>query len=344
MTVLRGKEPLYLDSGYLNIGRVLSYDTPFILCVGGRGTGKTFGALKHCRENAQRFLYLRRTKAEIESVTTKENHVFRPHNMKYDWSIEPHPLINGMVEWFDNESNQVIGLGAALSTFANIRGVGLDDVEVIIYDEFIPELRARPIKDEANAVFNMVESVNRNRELEGKPPVTLLCLANSNDLANPLFIALSIVTLAEKMIATGKEIEIIHERGLALFCLQRSPISEKKRETALYKLTAGSGFAEMALDNVFTANKERSDIRSLPLIEFSALFTVGEITVYRHKSKDLLYCCTHASGARRKYGTGETELARLRRHEMHAWWSYLRREMTFETYYCEILFVKAFKN
>ena len=39
---------LYLDSGYLNAKWVIDLPYPFVFCVGGRGTGKTYGALDTC--------------------------------------------------------------------------------------------------------------------------------------------------------------------------------------------------------------------------------------------------------------------------------------------------------
>ena len=49
------KEVLYLKSGYLNYSEVLDSGVPFIFIVGGRGTGKTYGALKWVHENIEAF-------------------------------------------------------------------------------------------------------------------------------------------------------------------------------------------------------------------------------------------------------------------------------------------------
>ena len=66
----------------------------------------------------------------------------------------------------------------ALSTFGNLRGVDFSDVDMIFFDEFVPQKNARPIKAEAEAFFNLYETVNRNRELDGRPPVRVLMLSN----------------------------------------------------------------------------------------------------------------------------------------------------------------------
>ena len=96
----------------------------------------------------------------------------------------------------------------ALSTISNVRGFDATDRDVLIYDEFIPERHERPIKDEATAFFNAIETIQRNRELEGKDPLTVLCLANANELANPLFIELKLVKRAMALIRKGIEFEL----------------------------------------------------------------------------------------------------------------------------------------
>ena len=57
---------LYESSGYANMPAIIETDTPFILSIGGRGTGKTYGAIKYLLENNITFIYLRRTSAQME--------------------------------------------------------------------------------------------------------------------------------------------------------------------------------------------------------------------------------------------------------------------------------------
>ena len=54
---------IYLKSGYLDVEKILSYKLPFNFIIGGRGTGKTYGALKTAYINDIRFMLMRRTQA-----------------------------------------------------------------------------------------------------------------------------------------------------------------------------------------------------------------------------------------------------------------------------------------
>ena len=54
----------------------------------------------------------------------------------------------------------------------------------------------------------------------------------------------------------------------------------------LYK-NANSGFLTMALDNAFRT--DGTNIKSMPIKEFVHVVSVGEIGIYRHKSKRMYY-------------------------------------------------------
>ena len=47
---------LYQSNGYANMEDIIESPTPFILCIGGRGTGKTYGSIKYLLENKYDFL------------------------------------------------------------------------------------------------------------------------------------------------------------------------------------------------------------------------------------------------------------------------------------------------
>ena len=51
---------LYDKNGYVNIPEILKHEAVFIFIYGGRGTGKTYGALKEMKEGNHKFIYMRR--------------------------------------------------------------------------------------------------------------------------------------------------------------------------------------------------------------------------------------------------------------------------------------------
>ena len=63
---------LYQRNGYANMPDIIESETPFVLTIGGRGTGKTYGAIKYLLESGTLFIYLRRTDAQMQLVSKAE--------------------------------------------------------------------------------------------------------------------------------------------------------------------------------------------------------------------------------------------------------------------------------
>ena len=329
---------LYLESGYLDFEKIVNYRIPFNFIIGGRGSGKTYGALKFVLDHHKKFMLLRRLQSQIDLVGKPEFSPFKAvaSDMEIEITVKSISKYNSAFMHGD----EVLGYSAALSTISNLRGFDVSDVEMIIYDEFIPEPHEKPMRAEGTAFLNMYETVNRNRELKGADPVQLIALANSNDLANAIFIELGIVDKVQKMAERRQEILIDRDRGIGIFMLEFSPISNEKRKTALYRLMAAENdFTEMALNNSFSGNTiERVEGRNLK--EFIPILKVGELAIYKHKSKREYYVSTHASGAIREIGTGDLDLKRFRTYYSYLWECYLAGDMVFESYALQVLFEK----
>ena len=323
----------------------------FNIIVGGRGTGKTFGFLQQLRlDNPRPFLLMRRTQVQADLIS---NPRFSPL-LALDRVRGCHTLtkkinkyIGGIYEAEVNKDGTMeaygppLGYTAALSSIHNVRGYSAD-VDDIIFDEFNPEKGERQtISDEFNSFRNAYETLNRNRELEGRDPIRVWMLSNSNTLGNPYFIGLRIVEQVDKMIRKGQEVWKDPERGLMVVNLAASPISEKKAATALYRLTGPDEFTGMALGNEFS-QEARSRTGSIPLRELIPLVQIGELQIYRHKGGRQLYGSLHRSGAPEVFSTDDAGVARFRAKYGWLWEYYMEDQIIWQTYLPELLFRKFF--
>lgn len=328
---------IYLDNGYLNINQILSYGVPFNFIVGGRGTGKTYGTLKTAYIENKRFILMRRTQAQCDLINKPEFNPFKALNNDTGSNavVKSISKYNAKIVEETEEDERLLGYTCALSTIANMRGFDASDVELLIYDEFIPEKHERAIKNEGSAFLNAYETINRNREIKGEKPLQVLCLANAFNIANPIFLELGLVGRCEKMKNSGQEIFIDKERGVCVVLLQKSKISKAKADTALYRLSSGS-YAEMALSNDFVYNNS-DNVKSMALKEFKLLCTVGEISIYKHKSKRLFYVSEHRTGTAPIYKSDEVNLQRYRKnHGVALYGAYMRNNII-----CESLLTKS---
>lgn len=342
---------LYTPEGWVDAPAIMAGALTFNIIVGGRGTGKTFGFLQELRlDNPRPFLLMRRTQVQADLIS---NPKFSPL-LALDRVRGCHTLtkkinkyIGGIYEAEVNKDGTMeaygppLGYTAALSSIHNVRGYSAD-VDDIIFDEFNPEKGERQtISDEFNSFRNAYETLNRNRELEGRDPIKVWMLSNSNTLGNPYFIGLRIVEQVDKMIRKGQEVWRDPERGLMVINLAASPISEKKAATALYRLTGPDEFTGMALGNEFS-QEARSRTGSVPLRELIPLVQIGELQIYRHKGGRQLYGSLHRSGAPEIFTTDDAGIARFRAKYGWLWEYYMEDQIIWQTYLPELLFRKFF--
>lgn len=347
MSKTKSKPKLYLDSGYVDMPSIIHSKMPWCIVWGGRGTGKTYGALQCAYDEQIPFAYIRRTQTQADLTARPEFSPFRDLMQDREkLHIVSKPIAKGIGGFFngvqDDKGNWVpdgdpIGVSLALSTIANIRGFSGRWLKLLIYDEFIPEPHERPLKHEFEALLNAYETINRNRELQGEPPCKMVMLSNSNDINNPVFEGLDIVKRVRLMRRREQEMVVLPERGLALYGLDQSPISARKAQTTLYRLQRGGHYAEMALANTF-AQDSGSRIESRSLSEYAPSVSVGKVCVYTHKTRTEYYVCRHVSGTPAMYLDSRPELKRFKQDWSHLWQAYLRNWIVFEDETSEHLF------
>lgn len=255
---------------------------PVSIVIGGRGIGKTYSALSFLLETGKKFLYLRNTDKQMSLCASAFGNPFKKvaSDLGRDITMKAAGEIYVVME-----ADSIIGYGAALSTFENLRGVDLSDVEYVLFDEFI-ENRKLSFK-QGSAFMNLYETINRNRELEGRPPLICILLSNAQRLSNPILADLGMIPIIEDMIRNIVRLRITKEYYIEL---PESSVSAAKSETALYKLAAGSRYADEALKNEF-ANDSFFNVGKKPLKEFRPVCALDEIFIYRHKSGLSWYAC-----------------------------------------------------
>lgn len=341
---------LYLENGFVNIRYCLNFGCPFVFIIGGRGTGKTFGAQLTCIEDNIKYMLMRRTQAQADLISKPD---FSPVNPVMDYlgkmaSIESASKYNGVIYSVEPSSNEdepekkiLHGYTAALSTFSNLRGFDGSGIDILMFDEFIPERHERALKNEADAFFNVYETINRNRELTGHKPLTALCLSNSNSLASPILSALGLVKVLERMQSKGQTEYINRESGIAIFLLYGSPISSMKSNTALYRATANTEFSRMALENEF-AYDDMSDIKSIPLNSgWKLLLRLGKIFVYTKGGK--WYMSKHGAGKpRNEYELTEIGIKKFVHDYPGSYQRIINHNIIYEDFSIKSLFTNIF--
>lgn len=259
------------------------------IIIGGRGIGKTYSILKGHIVDDVKIIYLRRTVTELKISCTAELNPYKTINLDMGLDVRVCHLaesVYAIIEYKDDKPFKHRGLAGALSTFGNLRGADMSEIEMIVFDEFINSGMYN-LKEEAYALFNMIETANRNRELMGREPIKLVLLANSNRLDSDILVEFNVVDIIRKM-NINKVIEYSdEERGLDIYLPADSPVSKAKEETALYKFARGTRFYEMAIDNNFS-----DDFDVISKVDYKMLKPVvayKDITIYKDKQGGFIY-------------------------------------------------------
>ena len=324
--------PAIRDAGYT-----------FNIILTSRGLGKTFGFLKELRADALsgkgRFAYVRRMQTQIDICGKAEFNPFKRLNGLYHYDTSVKAISKYSVGFFEQE--QLLGVGVALSTFGSLRGFDGSDITSVVFEECIPKPGEHRLKHEAELLWDMYETINRNRELEGSPPVKLYCIGNNNTVAADLLMDMGLTERVGRMLSKGIPLYQDRKRSLQLIVIGAQGIVEQKKDTALYRfLGAGSAYTEAALDSLPAEDYGRST-GSRPLREYRPIVSVGELTVYRHKSKKELYVSTHRAGDPPAYGTGEMDLSRFRVHyRQQLFDAYINNKIIYESGRLEILLLQ----
>ncbi len=336
---------VYDENGYVDIKAIVETGYPFIFITGGRGTGKTYGALKYVYENKVPFFWMRRTQDESDLIARPELQPFKAYNADTGHDIQPRTISKKSAGFFDMDADpeHALGYTCALSTIAAMRGFDASDIQILVYDEFIPEEHRRPLKAEGAALMNAYETINRNRELQGREPLQLLALSNANRLGNEIFMYLGLSQPCADAKQNGEMFYVDEDRGVLVVMLDDSPISERKRNTALYRLADGTAFAGMALDNDFADLTEHKSVRR-NLREYVPLVHAGELYIYRHKSDGRYYVTRKRSGVfRNEYGDSDTEQRRFTRAYPLLYVYYMKKRVDFSDFVSEELFKRTYK-
>lgn len=339
-------DSIYLPSGYVDVEKLLAPKIfTKVFFIGPRGSGKSYGILDDLTiKNNEPGFYVRTTQNELENLFDPELFPWGDLNMDrgLTYSIKKRNKYLAMVTPTP-ESNDIICLCAALSTIAHVRGMNARKYKWIFYDEFIPEKHVRKMRAQGEAVKQMYETLNRNRELQGDDPMRLILAANSNDINNDVLVEYGLIDEVIRMREKGIELKDFPDRRLRIVYPMFSPIAKLKSETAGYKGESGS-YNRMALGNEFVSFYN-GNIKSMNLKDFNPVVRIGEIGIYKSKSTKLLYASAYTDiKFPDEYQMTDYEISRFRLRYQRLQKFYYAKKIKFESAALEIKFINIWQK
>lgn len=229
-------------------GKLLSHNSILNFLIGQRGGGKTYGFKTWCVDDflstGRKFLWLRRYNTElkghgknmgvIDTWAKDIAHLYPKNEI----------VIKAGVCYIDKE---IAGYFGALSVSAQWKSIPFNDVNKVIYDEFLIATGVGKIylKNEPVIFLELMETVGRMRD-----DIRYILIGNALSFANPYFTYFNIKPFSKGFYRDKK-------RGITVELYNNDAFSEVKRATKLGRLVEGTDYADYAIENEFLLDNDK---------------------------------------------------------------------------------------
>jgi len=257
-----------MDNIFWNLKETLSYNKLLNFIVGARGCGKSYGCKEWCiddyKKTGKQFIWVRRFNSEFTDFKTTYF-----NDIKHNYPDDDLSILSNQYSHKFLFNDEIMGYGIPLSISLKKKSIPYNNVDKIIFDEFIIEKgSSHYLKNEVEVFLDLMETVIRLRD-DFK---CAMFIANAITFTNPYFLYFNIIKPNnKKMIKTLGDI-------LIQFVSNNDFITLKK-ESRFGKLIEGSNYARFSIENEFLRDNADFIIPTPPNLRY--LFTM--------KSKNILY-------------------------------------------------------
>ena len=268
-----------------------------IIVIGGRGTGKTYSALLDCMQSKHKFVFTKRTIDDVKMLCGRgklseyeiDLSPFKPINRDHGTNIKARILSDKGLGGFWNFSadgepcGSPIGYLVALNAVSKIKGFDMSECDWMLFDEFIPQPWDRVNRKEGEQVLDLYKTIARDREIRGRDPLKLICLANAVSIINPVCQIFELTDKIVEMQIRGEE--YYYNNGVLVHLL--NPAEEfinAEKKSVVYSTLKNTAWDRMAYDNEFAYN-DFSSVNHTSLKGYTSvcciIYKTSEYYIYR---------------------------------------------------------------
>lgn len=224
---------------------LLSHNKILNMVLSNRGGGKTFDftrfAIDKFKKKKKQTMWVRRYTNELKGTDGKpgilDDDAFFKAVIKEGLYPDDKFEIKGNMGYINDEPAIWF---VALSTSRGLKSMNFPDVDLIVFDEFlVTKGKSSYLPNEVEIFLDLYETVNRMRD--DRYAVRSVLLANNVTVVNPYFLYFKIKPKLDQRFTVKGEICVE-------FFLD-AEYTEKKRNTAFGRLTAGTRYGQYAIEN-----------------------------------------------------------------------------------------------
>ena len=232
--------------GYFDPRPSMSYGTKIVLWIGARRIGKTFSAKKWvlkkvAHDNNVKMAWLRDSDEARMKLASNHGDKFFSDCKKMNFSN-----LNGKIE-----GETIFGFGRCIgylmpsSTFQNYKGNDFEDINYIVFDEFIAEKGKKVTSSRGWEILNMLYTICSTRK-----NVKIIMLANALD-RNDDFLKLLNLDIKDYGIYINREKDVCFH-----YCDDHPEFIKMREESVIGKIIKGTSFEDNLFNNKFADGED----------------------------------------------------------------------------------------
>lgn len=323
-------------SGYFNCWDMVQKnldDFNIFIIIGGRRLGKTYSILKGLIKDKKNHMYVRRTDSDLQECLTAKKNPYRAFKDIADVRLVAKGRETNICTF--NEDDEIIdylGIASSVSTSGSVRGAYLEDIEYLVYDEFINLKPTNTLKrKEGNLFLDLYDTANNDRDLRGMKPLKAILLSNANTVDDGLLRVLKLGHVIYDMVTNNKNYYADYERKIYVALLPNdNEVTKKREQGAIGKLTNETSYGKMAMENKFVDSYFGDIDDNIKYIEYYGLCSYNNIYFYIHKNDGHVLASSKKTNVRSF--TSKTVKQFYREYGMKIGMQYENGMMRFENY------------
>ena len=267
-----------MNDMWLNLDKIMSYGALLNFVIGERGVGKSYSCKKfminHFKSKGKQCAYIRRYNKELQEALMKKGVPIFFDQIKKEFPNDK--LSNNTELLYCN--GEICGYAMPLSTSNILKSSSFENVDTIIFDEFIIDKGTyHYLQNEVTMFMELIETIARLR-----PNIKIFLLGNAISITNPYFIELNIrLPYNSEFIINYRDNEgkplILTYYGKNLKYREEK---KKSRTGQLFNLT---GYGKYAIDNEMLRDSKAFIHKKTPNAKFYFILKSEQIFNYEAK-------------------------------------------------------------
>jgi len=261
---------------WFSIESVMQFNALLNFIISQRGVGKTYSSkervIRRFEKHGELFLFLKRSETEIDATADNffddfvtKKRVFKFTKNKFyigDRSIDTDDEGNTVEEitW------KLLGYSAALSTTVKLKGISLQNVKTILWDEFVA-YDGRYLRDEATRLLDVIETVGRMND-----DVRLIATGNKNE--DGFYPVLHELGLPKASDFEDNKVYRFKGGEVVVYSFTSENYIKAKSKTKLGRVARGTNYYEKMIENKNQSNFGELVIEKRPK-KLVPLFTIA---------------------------------------------------------------------